>query len=76
MRHAFSAWRDSCPGCVIYTDSAMVSPLVEPAALTTGEQMDRTEFLRRWDAGEYAAVVDDPKHPAIRRLVALIPFAR
>jgi len=50
MRHAFSAWRDSCPGCVIYTDSAMVSPLVEPAALTTGEQMDRTEFLRRWDA--------------------------
>jgi len=28
----------------------MVSPLVEPAALTTGEQMDRTEFLRRWDA--------------------------
>lgn len=28
----------------------MVSPLVEPATLTTGEQMDRTEFLRRWDA--------------------------
>jgi len=28
----------------------MVSPLVEPAALTTGEQMDRTEFLCRWDA--------------------------
>jgi Uma2 family endonuclease len=28
----------------------MVSPLVEPATLTTGEKMDRTEFLRRWDA--------------------------
>ncbi|MBV8846198.1 MAG: Uma2 family endonuclease [Bryobacterales bacterium] len=28
----------------------MVSPLVEPATLTTGEKMDRTEFLCRWEA--------------------------
>src|SRR5215831_8736405 len=28
----------------------MVSPLVEPATLTTGDRMDRTEFLCRWDA--------------------------
>jgi hypothetical protein len=34
------------------------------------------EFLRRWDAGEFAALVDDPEHPALRRLAALIPFAR
>jgi hypothetical protein len=34
------------------------------------------EFLRRWDAGEFAATVDDPEHAALRRLAALIPFAR
>ena len=34
------------------------------------------EFLRRWDAGEFAALADDPEHPEIRRLAALIPFAR
>jgi Uma2 family endonuclease len=28
----------------------MVSPLIEPATLTTGEKMDRTEFLCRWEA--------------------------
>ena len=34
------------------------------------------EFLRRWDAGEYDAVADDPEHPEVMRLAALIPFAR
>jgi hypothetical protein len=34
------------------------------------------EFLRRWDAGELAAQIDTPEWPAIRRLAALIPFAR
>jgi hypothetical protein len=34
------------------------------------------EFLRRWDGGDYATVVDYPEHAAIRRLAALIPFAR
>jgi Uma2 family endonuclease len=28
----------------------MVSQLIEPATLTTGEKMDRTEFLCRWEA--------------------------
>jgi len=28
----------------------MVSPIVEPATLTTGDKMDRTEFLCRWEA--------------------------
>jgi Uma2 family endonuclease len=28
----------------------MISPIIQPATLTTGEQMDRTEFLCRWEA--------------------------
>lgn len=34
------------------------------------------EFLRRWDAGEYDAIADDPEHPEIMRLAMLIPFGR
>lgn len=34
------------------------------------------EFLRRWDAGEYDAVADDPDHHEIMQLAALIPFGR
>lgn len=32
------------------------------------------EFLRRWDAGEYAEDWDD--RPEVRRLVMMIPFGR
>lgn len=35
--------------------------------------MSGIEFLRRWDAGEYA---DDPDQPGVRRVADLIPFAR
>jgi len=28
----------------------VISPIIQPATLTTGEQMDRTEFLCRWEA--------------------------
>jgi hypothetical protein len=34
------------------------------------------EFLRKWDAGDYRAMLDDTEHPQVRRLAALIPFAR
>ncbi|MBA2447932.1 MAG: hypothetical protein H0V51_07900 [Chloroflexi bacterium] len=34
------------------------------------------EFLRRWDAGEYDGMADDPTHPEIMRLAALVPFGR
>jgi hypothetical protein len=34
------------------------------------------EFLRRWDAGEYDAIEDDPAHPEIMRLVLLSSLAR
>ena len=34
------------------------------------------EFLRRWDAGEYDAMVDDPDHPEIVDLVMLRSFGR
>jgi hypothetical protein len=34
------------------------------------------EFLRRWDAGEYKQQADDPAHPAVGYLVALLPLAR
>lgn len=34
------------------------------------------EFLRRWDAGEFDAIADDPDHHEIMQLAALIPFGR
>jgi hypothetical protein len=34
------------------------------------------EFLRRWDAGEFEALADDPDHPEILHLALLIPFGR
>jgi hypothetical protein len=34
------------------------------------------EFLRRWDAGEYDAIFDDPDHPEIVELYMLMPFGR
>jgi hypothetical protein len=39
-------------------------------------QMSGAEFIRRWDAGEYADVADAPDHPEIMRLAMLIPFGR
>lgn len=38
--------------------------------------MSGEEFIRRWDAGEFAAVADDADHPEIMRLALLIPFGR
>ena len=38
--------------------------------------MSGEEFIRRWDAGEFAAIADDPEHPEIMRLAMLIPFGR
>lgn len=34
------------------------------------------EYLRRYDAGEYDAIIDDPAHDAVGLLEFLIPFAR
>lgn len=34
------------------------------------------EFLRRWDAGEYAEQMEDLDCPTIQRLSRLISFAR
>jgi hypothetical protein len=38
--------------------------------------MSGEEFLRRWEAGEYDNVVDQPGHLHITRLAGFIPFAR
>lgn len=38
--------------------------------------MSGQEFIRRWDAGEFAAIADDAEHPEIMRLALLIPFGR
>lgn len=34
------------------------------------------EFLRRWDAGEYAGVADDIGHPYVMSMAMLIPLVR
>jgi hypothetical protein len=34
------------------------------------------EFLRRWDAGAYDAIADDPDHPEVMRLALLESFGR
>ncbi len=38
--------------------------------------MSGEEFLRRWDAGEFAEIADAPGHRHIMRLSMLIPFGR
>jgi hypothetical protein len=38
--------------------------------------MSGAEFLRRWDAGEFDAIEDDPAHPEIMSLVLLQSFGR
>jgi hypothetical protein len=38
--------------------------------------MSGEEFLRRYDAGEYAAEMDGPQHSELAELVILIPFGR
>ena len=34
------------------------------------------EFLRRWDAGEFDAIADDPDHPEIMELHMIEDFGR
>lgn len=46
----------------------------EAAQRTMG--MSGEEFLRRWDAGEFDGVADDPDHWAALHLVMLRPFAQ
>lgn len=38
--------------------------------------MSGEEFLRRWDAGEYRSIEDDPGHYEVMELSGLISFAR
>ena len=38
--------------------------------------MSGDEFLRRWDAGEYAEIADTAGHRHIMRLWGLMPFVR
>lgn len=38
--------------------------------------MSGEEFLRRYDAGEFDAVYDDPDYWEVTHLAGLIPFAR
>lgn len=46
----------------------------EHARKLTG--MSGEGWLRRYDAGEYDAIYDDPDHPEVVQLELLIPFAR
>jgi hypothetical protein len=38
--------------------------------------MSGAEFLRRYDAGEFADELDGPRHEKLARMVMLIPFGR
>ncbi len=38
--------------------------------------MSGEEFIRRLDAGEFDAILDDPDHDAYMRLALLSPFGR
>ncbi len=33
-------------------------------------------FLRRWDAGDYHGIEDDPDHPFVMSIAMLIPLVR
>jgi hypothetical protein len=34
------------------------------------------EFIERWDRGEYDEIADDPGHPGLMHLIAMIDFGR
>jgi len=38
--------------------------------------MSGEEFLRRYDAGEFEAELDGPRHRQLAKLVMLLPFVR
>jgi hypothetical protein len=46
----------------------------EQARKTLGIAGD--EFIRRWDAGEFDGIADDPDRPEIMRLAMMISFGR
>lgn len=39
-------------------------------------QMSGDEFIRRYDAGEFAAELDGPRHRELAQLVMLLPLGR
>ena len=61
-------------GSVVLSDEEARAIFEEQARTTMG--MSGDEFIRRWDAGEFDAIADDPDHREIMRLVMLINFAR
>ena len=53
------------------TDATLFDEQARTTLGITGE-----EFIRRWDAGEFDTVADDPDHPEILRLAMMLSFGR
>jgi hypothetical protein len=65
---------DELPG-VIYTSPGEGRRMFDEAArIWTG--MSGEEFIRRWEAGEFASLPDDLAHRRYVDLILMIPFAR
>ena len=61
-------------GGVVLSDEEARAIFEEQARTTMG--MSGEEFIRRWEAGEFDAIADDPDHREVMRLVMLMDFAR
>jgi hypothetical protein len=73
IRRPREAWRDSVPGLHIASDAEGNRLFDYQARQQLG--ISGEEFLRRWDAGEYARLNDVEFARKVQRLAMLIPFA-
>ena len=64
----------SVPGVQVLTPAEGVAFFEQQSRELLG--ISSAEFLRRYDAGEYDEIIDDPAHREIGLLEFLIPFAR
>jgi hypothetical protein len=74
IRRLREAWRDSMPGVHIATQQEGVALFDYQARTQLG--ISGEEFLKRWDAGEYAHPKDIEVASKVQRLAMLMPFAR
>lgn len=64
--------KQAIPEIIVLSDEEAHAAFDEAARRLVG--MSGDEFIRRWDAGEFAEIADKPGNRHIMRLAGLIPF--
>lgn len=62
------------PGVNWITDEEAREIFEEQAQKLMG--MSGSEFIQRWEVGDFDDIADDPDHPGVMALVMLMSFAR